>query len=183
MALSSRLPRRSSDHLLTLSRPEFQAPETFSLSSNDFEDGAAIPSRHRGKLFGSNISPELHWSEPAAGVASLLLVIEDPDTPANSVTVHGVALIDPGIVRGALPGGALSAKAETPGLTIGKGMMKLGYAGPLPPKGHGAHRYVFSLYALAGQLNLSRGFRLKDALPLLPGRVIARAQLIGTYER
>jgi len=58
------------------------------------------------------------------------------------------------------------------------------YRGPRPILGHGAHRYVFQLFALAQPLQLA-GPLTKKALraALSGGGVLARGELVGTYER
>ncbi|MGH2863489.1 MAG: YbhB/YbcL family Raf kinase inhibitor-like protein, partial [Solirubrobacteraceae bacterium] len=57
-----------------------------------------------------------------------------------------------------------------------------GWSGPLPPRSHGPHSYVFQLFALDCQPELPNGFTLTDALRGMAGHVIARARLDGTYE-
>ena len=49
--------RRAGHHTLAWARPDLQAPENFTLTSPAFDHGAPIPEKHRGRLFGANISP------------------------------------------------------------------------------------------------------------------------------
>ena len=56
--------RRAGHHTLVWARPDMQAPETFILTSLAFEHATPIPERHRGRLFGVNISPALAWTAP-----------------------------------------------------------------------------------------------------------------------
>ncbi|MDQ7807342.1 hypothetical protein Q5425_26700 [Amycolatopsis sp. A133] len=44
---------------------------------------------------GPNISPARAWSDPPAGAACLLLVLEDTDVPAAEPGRHMVAFFDP----------------------------------------------------------------------------------------
>jgi hypothetical protein len=44
--------RRAGHHTLVWARPDLQAPESFTLTSLAFDHEAAIPDRHRGRLFG-----------------------------------------------------------------------------------------------------------------------------------
>ena len=60
---------------------------------------------------------------------------------------------------------------------------RVGYGGPCPPRGRGAHRYQFHLYALAQPLKLERGFTRRDFEKALRGHVLATAVLQGTCER
>jgi hypothetical protein len=72
------------------------APHTLEITSRDFTDGSTLAQRHHGtRVGGENVSPHLTWSEPPAGAAELLLLIEDIDVPLGSnPAVHCLALID-----------------------------------------------------------------------------------------
>jgi len=56
--------RRAGHHTLVWERPDLQAPEDFTLTSPAFDHGTPIPERHRGRLFGANISPALASNPP-----------------------------------------------------------------------------------------------------------------------
>jgi Raf kinase inhibitor-like YbhB/YbcL family protein len=58
-----------------------------------------------------------------------------------------------------------------------------GYRGPCPPPGHGRHHYSFRVYALNAPLDLEPASALPDLEAALEDRVLAMAELIGTYER
>ena len=59
-----------------------------------------------------------------------------------------------------------------------------GYGGPCPPPGHGPHRYFFGLYAVdVSSLGLPVGASRKGIDNALAGRVLAKAEYMGTYER
>ena len=45
----------------------------------DFVAGAMIPSRF--SCDGQGVSPELRWSGVPAGIAQIVLVVDDPDAP------------------------------------------------------------------------------------------------------
>ena len=55
---------------------------------------------------------------------------------------------------------------------------KIGYVGPCPP-GHSLHHYVFSLDT---KLNLSDGASKKQVLKAMTGHVLARGELVGTFQ-
>jgi phosphatidylethanolamine-binding protein (PEBP) family uncharacterized protein len=151
--------RRAGHHTLAWAHPDLLAPESFTLTSPAFDHGTAIPERHRGRIFGPNISPALAWTEPPAGTAGI-----DPSLsviPENGLT-------DPSPVRG---------------LTHGRGALgQRGWAGPLPLRSHGPHTYVFQLFALDHHLDLPARFTIADTVHAIAGHVIARARLDGTYE-
>jgi len=73
--------RHAGQHTLVWARPGLQAPENFTLTSPAFDHGAPIPEKHRGRLLGAHISPALNWTQPPAGTAELVLIVQDPDVP------------------------------------------------------------------------------------------------------
>jgi Raf kinase inhibitor-like YbhB/YbcL family protein len=174
--------RRAGHAGLAWARPDLQAPENFILTSPAFEHGAAIPERHRGRLFGANISPALAWTTPPARTAELVLVVQDPDAPRRTPATHAVTVgIDPAL--GGIPESGLADPSPIPGLKHGKGPVgHRGWAGPLPPRSHGPHSYVFQLFALDDHPVLPDTFTLDDTLAAISGCVIGRARLDGIYE-
>jgi Raf kinase inhibitor-like YbhB/YbcL family protein len=174
--------RRAGHHTLVWADPDLQAPETFGLASPAFEHGSAIPERHRGRLFGANISPALKWTAPPTGTVELLLIVQDPDVPIGKPATHALAAgIDPSL-RG-IPENGLADPSPVAGLRNGKGPMgRRGWAGPMPPRSHGAHAYVFQLFALDYRPTLATGFTLADAVSAMSGHLVARARLDGMYE-
>jgi Raf kinase inhibitor-like YbhB/YbcL family protein len=173
---------RAGQHKLAWANPGLQAAENFALTSPAFAHGTSMPKRHAGKRIGDNVSPELEWSAPPAGTVELVLVVQDPDVPFPQPAVHALtAGIDPAIRR--LPENAISADSAVPDVTQGKAILGLrGWVGPTPIPSHGAHAYVFQMFALDRRLELPDGFSLKQALAAMSGRVIGRARLDGSYE-
>lgn len=177
------LPHKPGDHALLWNDPKLDAPENFRLFAEWAEDGdtGEIPDRFRGHLLRKNVSPALSWSPLPEGTAEFALVVQDPDTPMSGASTHLVAVVDPRVVSG-LADGELSKGDAPVGVTLGKGGFKHGWAGPLPPKGHGAHRYVFQAFALDHALGLATGFRLRELTGVLGTGLLGRARLIGTHE-
>lgn len=174
--------RYAGEGTLAWARPELHAPENFTLTSPAFEHGTRIPERHRGHLRGPNISPALAWTTPPAGTVELVLIAQDPDAPTSKPATHGLTTgIDPTI--DGIPENGLTHPSPIPGLKHGKGALgHRGYAGPLPMRSHGPHRYVFQLFAINRRLELPETFTLADTVEAIGGHVIARARLDGTYE-
>jgi Raf kinase inhibitor-like YbhB/YbcL family protein len=178
--------RRAGEADLAWNLPNLSGPETLTLTSEAFGDGAAIPAEHAGKRAGGrNLSPQLAWSLPPEGTAELLLVVEDTDTPTPRPFVHCVALIEPSVRE--LPSGALAAQNPAPGVRTLRSGMGRGYLGPEPIKGHGPHHYTFQLFAMADPV-APEGAAVDQAKPRallssLTGRVLARGRLTGVYER
>lgn len=158
------------------------APETVTLTSTAFEDGAPIPQRHAGPGVGDDISPQLQWSGVPGDAVEIVLIIEDPDAPLPRPVVHALVTgIDPRL--GELPERALNSGTALP-IHIGVGSFRRrGYAGPRPIAGHGPHRYMFQLFALDRPTGLGDDAKLAGALAAVDGHVIARGKLTGFYER
>jgi Raf kinase inhibitor-like YbhB/YbcL family protein len=174
--------RRAGHDTLVWARPELQAAEDFALTSPAFENGSPLPDRYRGRLFAPNISPALAWTPPPAGTAELVLIAQDPDVPFRTPAIHALARgIDPSL--GGIPENGLASPSPVPGLQHGKGVLgRRGWAGPMPPRSHGPHSYVFQLFALDHQPELPDAFTLAQVVRAMTGHVVARARLAGTYE-
>jgi phosphatidylethanolamine-binding protein (PEBP) family uncharacterized protein len=178
--------RRAGEAHLAWNLPTLAGPETLQLSSAAFADGAPVPAEHAARRVGGReTSPPLSWSAPPAGTAELLLVIEDIDAPMRKPFVHLLALVEPTVT--ALAAGALSAETAAGGVRLLRSTMGRGYVGPAPIKGHGAHRYVVQLFALgapaAADAASAAGDSPRDLLGTVPGPVLARGRLTGSYQR
>ncbi|HEX4222557.1 MAG TPA: YbhB/YbcL family Raf kinase inhibitor-like protein [Pseudonocardiaceae bacterium] len=179
--------RRAGDAGLAWNAANLAGADTLTLTSPDFKHEDTIPTAHAGKPAGGDeVSPALDWTAVPEGTAQLLLVIEDPDAPTPKPFVHGVFLLDP--TTTSLAKGALDANNPATGvqpLRSGKGR---GYLGPAPIKGHGQHRYVFQLFALAKPVTEAAGSAdLGSAKPqdvvAAANDVLARGRVDGFYER
>jgi Raf kinase inhibitor-like YbhB/YbcL family protein len=180
--------RRAGEAHLAWHLPALAGPEALDLHSADFAHESVIPKTHVGKRAGGeNRSPALAWTAAPEGTAELLLVVEDIDSPTRTPFVHCVALLEPDLV--ALPAGALNAGSGAQGVRVLRSTMGRGYMGPEPIKGHGAHRYVFQLFALPSAIiSAEDGARLDSARPrtvlrAVNGPVLARGRLDGLYTR
>jgi Raf kinase inhibitor-like YbhB/YbcL family protein len=143
------------------------------LTSTAFADGAAIPVKYTAD--GANVSPPLSWSFLPDGTESVALIVHDTDAPSGDFA-HWVAWnLDPD------PGGL---GEDTPAPSEGvNGFGASGYKGPSPPPGDGRHRYFHDLHALDAELDLEPGASRQQLEEALSGHVLAKTQLVGTYER
>lgn len=145
------------------------------LSSDAFEAGGPIPEKHTGE--GANVSPPLNWTGVPEGTRELALICDDPDAPRPRPWVHWVVYGIPADQTGLPEGGA-------PGALEGKNDFgRTGYGGPMPPRGHGVHRYRFKVYALDTELDAASGLTKDQLLEAMQGHVISEGELVGTYER
>jgi len=142
-----------------------------------FDEGETIPKRHTGE--GENLSPAVEWEDLPNGTRSLVLVVEDPDAPAG-VWNHWLLWDIPASEHG-LPEGFQVGRLGTSGVND---FGEEGYGGPMPPSGHGPHRYFFKVYAIdTSKLMLHSGSKRWDLEKALRGHVIEEACAMGRYER
>jgi Raf kinase inhibitor-like YbhB/YbcL family protein len=159
---------------------------TITLTSTAFKEGQPIPVKHTGE--GEDLSPPLAWTGVPAGTKELALICDDPDAPTPQPWVHWVLYKVPPTVTSLGEGVPAKPKLDQPpGALQGKNSWPtgrtIGYRGPLPPKGHGQHRYFFRVYALDIQLKLEAGASKESLLEEMQGHVLAQGQLMGTYSR
>ena len=152
---------------------------TMQLTSGTLQPNQPIPTKHTGE--GADTSPPLQWTGAPAGTKSFALIGDDPDAPGRT-WVHWVIYNIPATTS-ELPEGV--AKTDTvAGAKQGvNDFGKIGYNGPLPPRGHGQHRYFFKLYALSSELDLKPRATKKQLEDAMQGKILAHTDLVGTYER
>ncbi|SIN68501.1 phospholipid-binding protein, PBP family [Singulisphaera sp. GP187] len=156
---------------------------SMTIRSEAFDDGRAIPRRYSDD--GEDVSPPLAWSDLPEGTRELALIVDDPDAPTPEPWVHWVLCKVPADVQALAEGLPGSPKLNTPsGARQGKNSWGGdGYRGPAPPRGHGTHHYHFQLYALDAPLQTSAGLDKGSLLRAMQGHILARAELVGTYQR
>ncbi|TFB97434.1 YbhB/YbcL family Raf kinase inhibitor-like protein [Cryobacterium sp. MDB1-18-2] len=126
---------------------------TFTLESNDVENGRELDPPQRSGIFGaggSDTSPELHWSGFPAGTRSFAVTMYDPLAPTASGFWHW-AVADIPVSTTSLPTGAGEEDSTLlpPGawqLTNDASLRR--YLGAAPPAGHGRHNYYIAVHAL-----------------------------------
>lgn len=155
----------------------------FILASSGFENGTKVAAKFTGEGF--DTSPELHWSGAPEGTKEFALICDDPDAPTDEPWVHWLVYGIPADA-GRLPEDL--AKDERPGEPAGMMQGKnswgrIGYGGPMPPPGHGVHRYNFALYSVGEPLKLKPGATKKELLAAAESHVLGKAILVGLYER
>ena len=155
---------------------------TLVLASSAFHANGEIPARYTCE--GDDVSPPLSWSGIPPGTKSMALIVDDPDAPdpkhPRVVWVHWVLYnlpAGPGglaeaVATGALPAGAREGRNSWD---------RTGYGGPCPPIGR--HRYFHKLYALDAELPDLREPSANALARAMEGRVLAQAELVGTYRK
>ena len=151
------------------------------LTSSSFAAQGDMPVRLTCQ--GGDTSPALAWSGAPAGTKSFALIVDDPDAPDPAAPkrtwVHWVAYNIPADVASLAEGASQSMPAGS--VDGHNDWGRTGYGGPCPPIGR--HRYFHKLHAL--DTVLPAGAMLdKAALErAMEGHVLARAELVGTYQK
>jgi Raf kinase inhibitor-like YbhB/YbcL family protein len=159
---------------------QFAVPvlEGWTMKSADFSSGALLPAKHvcDAKDQGSGVSPDLSWAPPPAGTAALALVVTDPKSRRGE-WVHWLVFDMPPTTV-ALPSGIKDV--GTDGISDENW---LGWSGPCPQRGTGAHQVVFDLIALDAPSGLGVASSLSMLAPHLRDHTIARTRLVAKTER
>jgi Raf kinase inhibitor-like YbhB/YbcL family protein len=153
-----------------------------SLKSPRFGHQEEIPTEYTCE--GKDISPPLTWSGIPETAKSMAIIVDDPDAPdpraPKRTWVHWVVYNLP-VDSDGLPAGA-GPNALPRGTRQGlNDWSRPVYNGPCPPIGR--HRYFYKLYALSAvlpDLGTPTKKKLEEAME---GLVVARAELMGTYEK
>ena len=118
-------------------------PKTLHLTSSAFIHNSLIPVKYT--CDGVNFSPPLSISGVPTNAKSLVLIMDDPDSPTGTWD-HWIIFNLPTNTT------ELKEGLPPPGV-LGQGTtQEMNYQGPCP--GSGQHRYFFKLYALVGFLTI-----------------------------
>ena len=128
----------------------------------------------RFTCLGENVSPKLLLEGLPKGVKSIAIIMDDPDAPIG-VFVHWM-------VWDITPADAIPENSGN-GIQGYNSFGKAGYRGPCPPPGRGPHRYFFKVFALDALLELDPETAPAELERVIGGHVLAKAQLMGIFER
>lgn len=165
------------------------AVASFSLTSINFSDGAALPRAQMSGIFGAggeDASPQLSWSGQPEATQSFAVTCLDLDAPTGVGFWHWLLTDIPADVTELALG---AGSADGAGLPAGArhwrndaGLAQ--YLGSAPPEGDGEHRYLFAVNALSVP-------RLEVPDDVMPGMLgfnivattIGRGVITGTTKR
>lgn len=152
------------------------------LTSAAFTHQGSIPQQFTCQ--GRDESPPLAWSGVPEGTLSFVLIMDDPDAPDPAAPkrtwVHWVLYSIP-VTASGLSEATVTARLP-PGTREGlNDWNRTGYGGPCPPVGR--HRYFHKLYALDVDLGDLGTPRKADVEKAMDGHVLAKTELIGTYQK
>ncbi len=148
--------------------------QPFTLKSNEL--GGQLSTKHyaNGMGFsGENQSPQLYWEHPPQPTQALAVTMYDLDAPTGSGLWHWVVFNIPADVHKLKTGAGDRAQNLLPKEVVQSrtDMGTPSYIGAAPPEGP-AHRYLFTVYALAIKLDLH-----EQATPALVGFTLHFATL------
>jgi len=149
----------------------------FRLTVEGFSEGADIPRRFT--CDGQDLPPALHWEGEPSQTKSFALIMDDPDAPGRTWN-HWLVWDIPAQVHSLPESRERASLAKSGTNDFGRS----GYGGPCPPKGGGAHRYFFRLFALdIATVGLPEGARRPALEKALQRHAIAETEFMGRYER
>ncbi len=126
-------------------------------------------------------SPGVQLSAGESTTRSYAIICHDPDAPR--IDTNGTY----GFVHWVLyniPASVTSLAEGERGYTCGPNDFgKVGYGGPMPPVGHGDHRYYFWVLEIDIETNLEPGINMWDLLRQLEPNITGMSRLVGTYQR
>jgi Raf kinase inhibitor-like YbhB/YbcL family protein len=158
---------------------------SIALSSVAFADHAPLPPRFTADApDGEGVSPPLQWTGLPPSTASVVLIVEDADSPTPNPLVHAI-VVDLPVGDGSLAEAAIPSQSNAGlDLHVGRNSALQGaWLPPDPPPGHGVHRYAFQLFALAQVPEFSDAPGRDEIVDALRAHAIASGLLIGTHER
>ena len=163
--------------------------ETFTLMSNDLAHGKFMDKRQEFNGFGcsgGDQSPHLKWSNAPVGTKSFAITVYDPDAPTGSGWWHWQVVNIPANVTEFSAGVGSPDKKLMPvgSMQILNDYGVRGFGGACPPKGHGKHRYRFTVYALSvAKLDLPKEASGALAGYMIHSNTIESATIESFYQR
>ncbi|MBX3481796.1 MAG: YbhB/YbcL family Raf kinase inhibitor-like protein [Caulobacter sp.] len=155
-------------------------PESLTLESAAF-DGPTLP-----RLFtadGKGLSPPFCWRGVPPEARSLLLILEDADSPTPTPLIHTLVMDLPPRDGRLATGEIETRQGPFPPHHERHDKTDLGYLPPDPPPGHGPHHYAAQIYALDAPSGLSATPGRAAVRNLLHRHAIARGLIVTLYER
>lgn len=140
------------------------------ITSPAFKNNAPIPKKYT--CDGDDINPPLKLEGLPDEAKSIVLIVDDPDAPMGTW--------DHWIVWNIPPMGEI-AENVVPGIEGMNDFQRQSYGGPCPPSG--THRYFFKVYALKEKLDLDTNSRKSNVEKAMEGKILAKGELIGLYNR
>ena len=154
----------------------------FNLKSTTLKNNQELPKAQVYKGFGcdgGNSSPDLSWDGAPLNTKSFALICHDPDAPHEFGWYHWLVININKNITSIKPNQKIKGSTET--ITDFK---TTGFGGACPPKGHGPHRYIFTVYALdVEKLDVKQDTKPKEVEDLVKSHTIAKSSNTAIFER
>ncbi|AOM41115.1 YbhB/YbcL family Raf kinase inhibitor-like protein [Xenorhabdus hominickii] len=159
------------------------------ISSPEFKNNDFLQKCHEFNEFGANgdnCSPALSWQNAPAETKSFAITVYDPDAPTGSGFWHWVVFDIPAEIQD-FPANA----GQTNGAVMPVGSIQsrndygqIGFGGPCPPEGDKAHRYIFTVHALAVEkIGIDAETTNAVARFMIQANTLTSASITGYYQR
>jgi Raf kinase inhibitor-like YbhB/YbcL family protein len=135
-----------------------------------FKNNYPIPKKY--SCDGDEVNPPLNIEGIPKETKTLTLTMEDPDAPRGT--------FDHWVVWNIAPT-AIIEENKNPGIVGLNSAGESSYIGMCPPSG--THRYFFKVCALDTELHLKPRSTKKDVEKAMQGHILAKAELVGLYQR
>ncbi len=160
---------------------------TFTLTSNDLGGESTKTQEFNGfGCSGDNQSPQLSWKNAPKETKSFAITMYDPDAPTGSGFWHWVVFDIPSNVN-ELVTNAGNTKLNLAPKTAIQSLTDYGikgFGGPCPPKNHGFHQYIITVYALkTDKLGLNENINPAVVGFNLWNQTLAKASIVAYYKR
>ena len=148
----------------------------FTITSPNFRDGGPLSRRqefNQDGCTGSNIAPELNWTNVPAGTKSFVLLLSDYDAPLAGGFHHWIVYNIPARARELEGNNAFTEGTNDYGF--------IGYGGPCPPATGETHHYLFLLYAINVASIGAQGLTFNQVMGVIQNDVVGATSIIGTF--
>jgi len=153
----------------------------FSVTSTTFSNLGRIPPvmvQNQFGCHGQNRSPQLSWRNPPGGTRAYAIVMFDQTANFGHWGMYNIPASTTSLPENA------GASGNRLGIQTNSDFGTRGYGGPCPPPGL-VHRYVFTVYALDGNLYISSSAmfpsNVEALLWTLEGHVLGKARITGFF--
>jgi len=173
LALSLLLSLSRTSHVAIASN---KALHPFTITSPEFRDGGPLSQKNEFNQFGctgSNLAPELNWTNVPAGTKSFAMLMSDYDAPVAGGFHHWIVYN--------IPAGARELEGNHPFTEGTTSFGFMGYGGPCPPPTGETHHYLFLLYATNIAQIGGPGLTFSEVVSAIQGHVLGATSIIGTF--
>lgn len=175
-----RMPAIMAREDVSMNLPETaKAKATIQVTSSVFQNMQPLADKY--SAYFDDVSPAISWSNVPKNAKSIVVMVEDPNASLKPVTHWLVANLAPTVTS--LPENMPKTEMANGAMQGANQNGKIGYYGPMPPPADKPHNYHFQIFALDTMLKLPSGYNRQALLDAMKNHVIAKGEIVGTYQR